>query len=95
MNLFNAGHCVVRIQLKCEDEKSNTMKTTRRQFLQASVIASLPSVQTAFGIDGVVQAELAPEIEALDAFAIASKHVISREIAGPTFLKGCCLETVM
>ena len=91
MNLFNAGHCVVRIQLKCEDEKSNTMKTTRRQFLQASVIASLPSVQTAFGIDGVVQAELAPEIEALDAFAIASKHVISREIAGPTYFEGMLL----
>ena len=67
------------------------MKTTRRQFLQASVIASLPSVQTAFGIDGVVQAELAPEIEALDAFAIASKHVISREIAGPTYFEGMLL----
>ena len=67
------------------------MKTTRRQFLQASVIASLPTVQTAFGINGAVQAETAPEDETLDAFAIASKHVINREIAGPTFFEGMLL----
>ena len=67
------------------------MKTTRREFLQASVIASLPSVQSAFGINGAVQAETAPENETLDAFAIAGKHVISREIAGPTYFEGMLL----
>jgi alpha-L-fucosidase 2 len=68
-----------------------TMKTTRRQFLQASVIASLPSLQTAFEINGVVQGESAPRNETLDAFAIASKHMLSREIAGPTFFEGMLL----
>jgi alpha-L-fucosidase 2 len=67
------------------------MKTTRREFLQASVIASLPSVQSAFGINGAVKAETAPENETLDAFAIAGKHVISREIAGPTYFEGMLL----
>ncbi len=67
------------------------MKTTRRQFLQASVLASLPPVSTALGINGADQAETVPENEPLDAFAIASKHVISREIAGPTFFEGMLL----
>jgi hypothetical protein len=67
------------------------MKTTRRQFLQASVIASLPGVHTALGINGLVEAETVPANEPLDAFAIARKHVISREIAGPTYFEGMLL----
>src|SRR5258707_8644741 len=67
------------------------MKTTRRQFLQASVIASLPTVSTALGIDGVIHTESVPVNETLDAFAIARTHLIVREIAGPTFFEGMLL----
>ncbi len=67
------------------------MKTTRRQFLQTSVIASLAGAHTVSAIDVVVPAETFPENDAIDAFAIASQHEISREIAGPTFFEGMLL----
>src|SRR5258708_29508630 len=67
------------------------MKTTRRQFLQTSVIASLAGAHTVSAIDVVVPAETFPENDAIVAFAIASQHEISREIAGPTFFEGMLL----
>jgi hypothetical protein len=76
------------------------MKTTRRKFLQTSALASLSAIgvpqggqrkTTASAIDGVVPAETVPEKDAIDAFAIAGQHVISREIAGPTFFEGMLL----
>lgn len=67
------------------------MKTTRRQFLQNSVIASLASVNTVSMIEGEGPIATFPENEAIDPFAIASQHLISREVAGPTFFEGMLL----
>jgi len=67
------------------------VKTTRRSFLQASILASLaaaphiaPASATVPSDTGVAEAEL-------DAFAIAKEHTMSRDVPGPTFLEGMLL----
>jgi len=55
------------------------MKTTRRKFLQTSTFASLVSVRPAMAVEDVPSGKILPENEALDAFAIASQHVMTRE----------------
>jgi len=67
------------------------MNTTRRKFLQTSALASLASVHTAAATNNVPSAGIVPENEALDPFAIASQHLMTREIAGPTFFEGMLL----
>lgn len=67
------------------------MNTTRRNFLQASALASLAAVEHIVP----VAAEKPPDSDArnapLNGFAIAKRHTIRRDIPGPTFMEGMLL----
>lgn len=69
------------------------MQTTRRAFLQTSSAALASKGLAQHIVAEPTQGESALEYgrQKLDAFSIAKKHVIRKEIPGPTFLEGMLL----
>ena len=68
------------------------MKTTRRDFLQASALASLAASQQMASVPALAQSiETTPATEKLDGYKLAARHTIRREIPGPTFFEGMLL----
>src|ERR1700691_4782993 len=67
------------------------MNTTRREFLQASAIASLASVAPAHTI--ALHAPSSPQQDhgKLDAFELAARHPLVRTKPGPTYFEGMLL----
>lgn len=64
------------------------MKSTRRQFLQTSAIASLALTQKSHG---QTQETTATNKDHLDSFAIAQRHTIVQDLPAPNFFEGMLL----
>lgn len=67
------------------------MKTTRRDFLQTSALASLALTQPMESVSQAPQGTTTPAAQKLDAYQIASRHGIVRDVPGPTFFEGMLL----
>jgi alpha-L-fucosidase 2 len=67
------------------------MKTTRREFLQTSALASLASVQPLSNASPTGTADKMSEHHPLDAFEIAGRHLLARKTPGPTYFEGLLL----
>src|SRR5579863_4947412 len=67
------------------------MRTSRREFLQTSALASLAAIRSTPGVapDGSITGISAGEH--LNASQIAQRHSIVRDIPGPTFFEGMLL----
>ena len=70
------------------------MRTNRREFLQASALASLAlrSTPSVASDDGTTQISTG---EHLNASEIARRHMIVRDVPSPSFFDGMLLATVM
>ncbi len=66
------------------------MKTTRRQFLQTSAIATVVASNSVLGSTGSAETNALPA-EHLDGFEIASQHTMEKTVPGPTFFEGMLL----
>ena len=67
------------------------MKTTRRDFLQTSAMATLAAVGPATASAKNARPSLKETSDRLDAFRIASQHTMEKTIPGPTFFEGMLL----
>lgn len=73
------------------------MKTSRREFLQASALASAALGTPALNVSTEAQSKLPPTNSSplpkqkLDSFAIAARHTLRRDIPGPSFFEGMLL----
>jgi alpha-L-fucosidase 2 len=64
------------------------MKTTRRQFLQTSAMATVIAGNSVLGSTGSAETTPLPAADHLDAFNIASQHTMEKTVPGPTFFEG-------
>ena len=67
------------------------MKTTRRQFLQTSAMATVVAGNSVLGSTGSAETTALPAADHLDAFKIASQHTMEKTVPGPTFFEGMLL----
>ena len=67
------------------------MKTTRRDFLQASAMASLVAAAPASSVAGVPRASSIADDKELDGYELAKYHIFVRTKPGPTYFEGLLL----
>ena len=67
------------------------MKTTRRQFLQTSAMATVVASNSVLGSTDPAVAKLLPAADRLDGFTIAARHKMEKSISGPTYFEGMLL----
>ena len=67
------------------------MKTTRREFLQTSALASVAVAQGMRGTNAEATTVSTPRGQQLDAFSIAARHVMQWNLPGPSFFEGMLL----
>ena len=67
------------------------MKTTRREFLQTSAMASLLAVGPATASPQDTRPSLKGSAHKLDAFELAASHTFVRTKPGPTYFEGMLL----
>jgi alpha-L-fucosidase 2 len=67
------------------------VQTSRRTFLQTSALASLYAANTVLPLAAEDRTEDLVSDSGIDAFVIAKRHTMRRQIAGPTFLEGMLL----
>ncbi len=67
------------------------MKTTRREFLQTSALASAAVAQGMRSTNVAAQTVSTPHSQQLDVFSIAARHVMEWKLPGPSFFEGALL----
>ena len=67
------------------------MKTTRREFLQTSALASAAVAQGLRSANAETMTTRTPRDQKLDAFSIAARHMMEWNLPGPSFFEGMLL----
>ena len=67
------------------------MKTTRREFLQTSTLASAAVAQGLRSANAETRTTSTPRGQKLDAFSIAARHMMEWNLPGPSFFEGMLL----
>src|SRR5580698_9170311 len=67
------------------------MKTTRRNFLQTSAVASIAAIGPSDSVVAAPKPNVALNTSALDGYEIAGRHPLVRTKPGPTYFEGMLL----